>query len=209
VSSPQPDESATTSPARRSLLPLVRDVMLLLVGAVLALGADQWREARAERRRADLAFASLRAELTENLVRVEAARAHHLMMVDTLTAYARRRELPPERVYFGGLFRPALLLSTAWQTARETGALSELPYALVLRVAPVYEYQEKYRALGEALGQGVMLDAQRRGAIAVFRDNFANFVQIEEDFSNREAVLARNYRQALAALDSASVHSRR
>jgi hypothetical protein len=183
--------------------------MLLLVGAVLALGADQWRESRAEQRRTDLAFTSLRAELRENLARVEAARAHHLTMADTLTAYARRRELPPERVYFGGLFRPAVVLSTAWQTARETGALSELPYALVLRVAPAYEYQEKYRALGEALGQGVLLDAQRRGAMAVFRDNFANFVQIEVDFSNRETVLARNYREALAALDSLGVDSRR
>jgi hypothetical protein len=112
-------------------------------------------------------------------------------------------------VYFGGVFRPALLLSTAWQTARETGALSQLPYALVLRLAPVYESQEKYRALGEALGQGTMLDAQRRGAMIVFRDNFANFIVVERDFSNREEVLARNYRQALATLDSISTGDRR
>jgi hypothetical protein len=176
--------------------------LLLLIGAVLALGADQWRETRAEERRTALAVASIRAELAENLARVESARAHHLMMADTLSGYERRRELPPERVYFGGVFRPALVLSTAWQTARETGALSQLPYALVLRLAPVYESQEKYRALGEALGQGTMLEAQRRGAMAVFRDSFANFIVVERDFSNREAVLARSYRQALATLDS-------
>jgi hypothetical protein len=187
----------------------VRDVLLLLVGAVLALGADQWRESRAEARRTTLAVASIRAELAENLTRVENARAHHLMMADTLAGYERRRELPPARVYFGGVFNPALVLSTAWQTARETGALSQLPYALVLRLSPIYESQERYRALGEALAQGAMLEVQRRGALAVFRDSFAHFIQLEQDFSNREAVLARRYRQALATLDSVSADNRR
>jgi hypothetical protein len=200
--SAQADESATMPPARHRLLPLIRDVSLLLVGAVLALGADQWRESRAEERRMTLAVASIRAELSENLARVESARAHHLLMADTLSQYQKRRELPPEAVYFGGVFRPALLLSTAWQTARETGALSQLPYALVLRLAPVYESQDKYRSMGEAIGQGTMLEAQRRGALAVFRDGFANFILVEQDFSNREAVLARSYREALTALDS-------
>src|SRR5687768_12499068 len=182
MSDTQTNPPSTTSPARHTLRPLVRDVVLLLIGAVLALGADQWSEARADERRRSLAVASIRAELAENLTRVESARVHHLMMADTLSGYEQRRELPPERVYFGGVFKPALVLSTAWQTARETGALSQLPYALVLRLAPVYESQEKYRALGEALGHGVLLDAQRRGALAVFRDNFANFVMIEQDF---------------------------
>ena len=183
--------------------------MLLLVGAILALGADQWRESRAGRRRTAVAVASIRAELTENLARVEGARAHHLEMADTLGGYARRRELPPERVYFGGVLRPAPVLSTAWQTARETGALSELPYSLLLHLAPVYESQDRYRGLGESLAHGAMLEVQRRGAIAVFREGFANFIQVEQDFANREAVLARRYRQAIAALDSAGVDATR
>ncbi|MGH7677253.1 MAG: hypothetical protein ACRENU_02225 [Gemmatimonadaceae bacterium] len=183
----------------------MRDLSLLLFGAILALGADQWRESRAGQRRTALAIAGIRAELTENLARVEGARVHHLMMADTLGAYAHRRELPPEGVYFGGVLRPAPVLSTAWQTARETGALSELPYSLLLHLAPVYETQDRYRAMGESLAQGVMLEAQRRGAIAVFREGFANFILVEQDFANREAVLARRYRQALASLDSVGV----
>ena len=201
----QTDTPSKMSTARHTVRPLVRDMVLLLFGAALALGADQWREGRAEKHRTDLAMASIRAELAENLIRVDSARANHLLMADTLTGYEQRRELPPERVYFGGVFRPAQVLSTAWQTARETGALGQLPYALVLQLAPVYESQETYRALGEALGQGTMLEAQRRGAMAVFRDNFANFIVLERDFSNREAVLARRYRDALATLDSIGV----
>jgi hypothetical protein len=202
MSTPQPDDSAKSPRAHHALRSLVRDVVLLLVGAVVALGADQWRESRAEQRRSSLALTSIRAEIAENLARVESARSHHLKIADTLTGYMQRRELPPERVYYGGLLRPGMVLSTAWETARGTGVLSQLPYTLVLRLAPVYESQENYNAMGNALGQGVMLEAHRRGALAVFRDGFAHFIVLEQDFSNREAVLARNYRQALAMLDS-------
>jgi hypothetical protein len=207
-----PETSAPPSvvPAGRHVLrPVVRDVLLLLAGVVLAVAADQWREARAERRRVSMAIASIRVELIDNLARVDSARAHHLLMADTLGAYLRRRESPPERVYFGGMLQPASVLSTAWQTARETGALSELPYDLVLRLAPVYETQETYRALGESLAHGVMLEVPRRGAMAVFRDGFANFILIEQDFANREAVLARRYRNAVATLDSIDFDGRR
>ena len=194
---------------RHVFRPIVRDLVLLLAGALLAVGADQWREARAERRRMSMAIASIRVELIDNLARVESARVHHLLMADTLGAYLRRREPPPQRVYFGGMLRPAPVLSTAWQTAREIGALSELPYALVLRLAPVYESQDNYRSLGESLAHGVMLEMQRRGATAVFRDGFANFIMVEQDFANREAVLARSYRRAVAALDSIDLDGRR
>jgi hypothetical protein len=67
-------------------------------------------------------------------------------MADTLGAYVARHELPPERVYFGGLFNPAHVLSTAWETSRQTGATNNLPYPLVLSLAAVYDNQETYRA---------------------------------------------------------------
>jgi hypothetical protein len=181
----------------------MRDILLLVVGAALALAVEEWRDARAERRRVAAALVSIRAELLDNQGRVERARAHHLQMADTLSGYRARRELPPERVYFGGVLRPALPLSTAWQTARETGALSGLPYSVVLAVAPVYEAQARYRALGDALTHAIMVDLQRRGVEPVFRDDFANFITVERDFAQREQILASDYSRTIAQLDSA------
>jgi len=123
-------------------------------------------------------------------------------MADTLERYVASKTLPPERVYFGGLLNPAFPLSTAWQAARETGSLTTLPYGVVLRIAPVYELQASYHALGDALGQATMTDMERDGAIPVFRDRFANFVVLERDFANREMVLDRAYTDALARVDS-------
>ena len=91
----------------------------------------------------------------------------------------------------------------SWSTtARETGALADLPYALVLAVAPVYEAHARYREMGDALAQATMVDVQRRGAEPVFRDDFAHFIPIERDFANREDVLAGAYARAVARLDS-------
>ena len=123
-------------------------------------------------------------------------------MADTLDRYVAAKTLPPARIYFGGVFNPAFPLSTAWQAARETGALTALPYDLVLRIAPVYESQSSYRALADALGQSTMADVEREGVLPVFRDRSANFIAVERDFANREMVLDRAYTGALARLDS-------
>lgn len=181
---------------------ILRDVILVVLGAVLALLTEEWRDRRTEHRRAAVAVESIRAELVENRNRVRRARAHHLEMADTLEHYVAAKTLPPERIYFGGVFNPAFPLSTAWQAARETGSLTTLPYDVVLRIAPVYELQTSYRALADALGQSTMTDLEREGALPVFRDRYANFIVLERDFANREMVLDRAYTDALARLDS-------
>ena len=104
--------------------PIVRDVLLVVLGAGLALGAEEWRDSRNEHKRVDTALKSIRTELAANKEKVDSARARHLRMMDTLTGYVTRRELPPERVYFGGVFNPAHVLSTAWETSRASAPSS-------------------------------------------------------------------------------------
>jgi hypothetical protein len=180
----------------------LRDVALVVLGALLALGADQWREGRERARRAELALEAIRTELETNLRMVEEARAHHTRVRDTLRAYVDRRELPPPRVYLGGIFNPAPVTSTAWDAAREAGALAELPYAVVLHVAPVYETQARYRASADGVAREILTDIMRLGFEPTLRDRAPQFAGLSEDFSNRERVLAKRYREGLAALDS-------
>ena len=75
---------------------------------------------------------------------------------------------------------------------------------MLLALAPVYENQEAYRTLGTALARATMTDMQRRGVLPVYRDGFANFIPLERDFANREAVPARGYRRALVRPDAAA-----
>ena len=79
--------------------------------------------------------------------RVQAAlvlrtQAHHRSLVDTLERLAAAHRVPDVAVYSDGMFNPAPVTSVAWQAARESGALANLPLAVVLGIAPIYETQE-------------------------------------------------------------------
>jgi len=200
-------------PPRRWAVParwqgLVRDVTLIVLGAALALGADEWRDAREQRRRVELAIDGIRAELRANQQAVERARDRHVRMRDTLRAYAARGQTPPLAVCVAGVFSPALPLATAWQAARETGAVATMPYATVLALGPVYEQQARYRALADAVTQAINVDFQRDGIEPYMRARCANFATLEEDFANREGVLAALYAEARRGLGAARASDR-
>jgi hypothetical protein len=171
-----------------------------VLSVLLALVLDEWRRGRQERAELALAVRSIRSELAENRSAVERARANHLAMHDSLLQYAGRREAPPARIYYGGVFNPAPVLDVAWESARSGGSLDRLPYELRLTLARVYDRQLRYRAMGDAIAQSAMTDVQRRGGEAVFRDGYANFLLLTEDFANRERVLTETYDSVLATL---------
>lgn len=197
----------TTPPAAESPAPPLRrwaparDVLLVLLGALLAIGADEWRESRQRRARVAAALTGIATELREDSVRVTEARARHLRILDTLQTYVSRRAMPPASIYNYGMFNPASVSSIAWQAARETGAVGDMPLPTVLALARVYDAQERYRALGDALLVGIMEDVRRDGMDVVLRDRFRQFIPLATDFANREEGLMRHYRRVLALLD--------
>jgi hypothetical protein len=186
-----PDASLRApSPARpraTRVPPVVRDVLLVVLGAALALAVDEWRDARQRAGRVSAALAGIRDELRGNARRIEAARARHRRVADTLGTLLARGTRPTPQVYLNPMFSPALVTSTAWQAARETGALADMPLPTVLRLAPAYEAQERYRALGEALVVGIMHDVRRDGMDGVLRDRFGQFIPLAVDFGTARA----------------------
>ena len=177
-----------------------RDVVLIVVGALLAFVTEEWRDARHQRARVAIAVVSIRNELALNRSLVAKAMAHHRQMADTLTKLVASHRRPDVGIYSNGMWNPAILTSTAWEAARETGALGDMPLTTVLRIAPAYETQERYRAATEALGASIMNDIRHDGMERVLRDQFAQFVTLDVDFANRERRLLRAYDTALGSL---------
>lgn len=196
-------ESQRLRPQRRPawLSRVLLESALIVLSVLLALVLDEWRRDRHQRAELVLAVQGIRAELAQNRSTVERARVRHLAMHDSLLHYTRVAEKPPPRIYYGGLFNPAPVFSIAWQSAREGGSLNRLPFELRLVLAEVYDRQLQYRELGDAIIQSAMSDVQRRGPEAVFRDGFANFLLLTQDFANRERALTESYDSALLALD--------
>lgn len=185
----------------RSWLPrALFESVLIVLSVLLALALDEWRRGRQQRIDLSLAVQGIRAELTDNKAEAERAYSRHVTIRDTLQAYARRADLPPARIYYGGMFNPASLLSIAWESARDGGSTEHLPYDVRLMLARVYDRQSRYRTLGDAIAQSIMSDVQRRGGETVFRDGYANFILLTEDFANRERRLVVAFDSALSVL---------
>lgn len=195
-----PATAARTSWSRdasSTLRHAARDVVLVLLGAALAFAGESVRDARNRRAQANEALTSIREELQRNAGLIVRAQAHHRALVDTLEKLAAAHRVPDVGIYSNGMFNPAPVTSVAWQSARESGALGNLSLAVVLGIAPVYETQERYRSLADAMGAAILADARHDGMERVLRDRFAQFIPLDIDFANREGVLLEQYRRAL------------
>ncbi len=194
---PAPDDR----PARRNLFrsfTVARDVVLVVLGAMLALAADEWRESRERSERVRLTLAGIREEMRANSDRVKSARDHHRFTIDTLTRLQASGASPAPKIWSNGMWNPAQVTSTAWLVARETGVLADMPTPTVLELASVYEAQGIYESLGDALGVEIMNDVRRDGMETVLRDRFMQFIPLATDSYNREGRLLAKYEKALA-----------
>lgn len=72
-----PERLEGISPSRVRVPPIVRDLLLLLVGALFALGAEEWRDYRAHVERGELVRASILAELRGNAGRATGRLSRH------------------------------------------------------------------------------------------------------------------------------------
>jgi hypothetical protein len=185
----------------RSSRQVLRDVLLIVLGAALALAGEEWRDVRHRHAQIATGLLSIRDELQANTALVTKARDRHAFLADTLGKLVAAHRLPGVEIYSNGMFNPAIVTSTAWQAARETGVLGDIPLTTVLTVAPAYEAQERYRALADAMGTVIMTDVRRDGMMKVMRDRFGQFVPLEIDFSHREGILLEKYQTAIAGLD--------
>jgi hypothetical protein len=184
-----------------SWLPRVLVESALIVFSVLfALGVDEWRDHRATVARGREALAAITAELQSNREAANRAAGYHAEIKKRLQAFAEAKQLPDAETMSGGVFQPATLLETAWVTARETGALDQVPFDVVLDLSRIYEHQAKYVSLSSALGNDIYIDLRRRGFEQAMRENFQGFVLLDADFSNREAGLVRRYDAVLTRL---------
>ncbi len=136
----------------RERLPLVAmgiEVFSIVLGVLLALGMNEWRESRAEDELAERALAQIRGEVERNDRVVEDRHPYHAAALDSLRSYTA--DLDPElgvedvsraRLGFprGGQFAP--LFSSAYEAARASGALAHMDYETLRLLASIYEMQE-------------------------------------------------------------------
>ena len=176
------------------------EAALLTLGVALALAAEEWREGRANRRRAVGATSAIAEELATNRAAVASAAGYHAALLDSMRLRGERGAPAPGPAFFRrGFIAPAALSSAAWQTASETGALEHLPHALVLRLSRTYAPQARYERQAEAVAGLVYGELYRSGAEGIAA-NHRNLGHLIGAFLYRERALVTQYDSALTAL---------
>lgn len=151
---------------KRTLPGILLDSALIVASILLAFALNGWWEARQDRELAEKALTSIEIEIAQNRSNVLAAMPYHRRLQELfagLSAAGSIRTFEDVRGLegFDG-FQPAVVTTTAWSTASNTGALNHIDYELVNELSAVYALQERFAEYSDfrhLLAPAAMADA--------------------------------------------------
>jgi hypothetical protein len=118
---------------------------IFVVGSILvALAVDEWSENRDFAQLADQSLNIFVQEIVANQARLEDVVPFHQGIRDVL---AQMQLGADDRINVGGIMEglvSPVLLSTAWQTALATGALTHMEFEVVSALSLTYSIQERF-----------------------------------------------------------------
>ena len=167
-----------------------------------ALSVDEWKGRRAAEARAETALESIGEELAANREAVQSSLDYHHQKSRFLFGYANPDSVgrrPSSRSFPRGFVSPAQVLSTAWLSAREIGALETLDYDLVLRLSLVYAQQERYERQKSSVAQIIYSKLLDQGDTGML-EKPTNLGMIVGTFAYREQELLETYDEILPDL---------
>jgi hypothetical protein len=170
--------------------------VLVVLGVILAFGANEWREGDIKRREAAEALASIREELAANREAAASSAAYHAEKL-TLIGERRGAQAPLALQDFPkGFISPATLSTAAWTSAAETGALANLDYKVILDLARLYDMQEVYHNQSLTAGD-IIYERMFDDGIASIPANPAGLSAFISTFLYREQALVKAYDETL------------
>lgn len=171
----------------------------MVLGVILALAANEWREARQHRAEGASARSAIANELRENRRLLDSSRTYHQRLMRGIFSAPPTKPLEP--TFFNrGFIMPAQVSTTAWEVASETGALSHMPYEEVLAISQVIAMERRYDTMAVSTGQLLYSEIYRLGPNGVAA-NARNLASIIGAFSYREAQVIARIDSTLALLN--------
>ena len=146
-----PTNDKTQARSRRSLGPMLLEVFFIMLGVMVALAANEWREGRALDKRTDVALENIRLEILRNQATLQLRLPYHQAMSDSIRVnYPILRDIPFEFVEIArlGMARGPFfesLYNTAWQTALTSQILPNVDYETLTLLATIYQTQDELK----------------------------------------------------------------
>ncbi len=177
--------------------PALFEAAFVVLGVILALAANEWRQSRQDRQRVTVATNAIAAEIESNRAAVAAASAYHSSILDSLRVNGSPSWRPSPAMFSRGFVSPAQLSSTAWQSAGTTGVVEHMPYQVVLRLSRAYATQARYDHQAQSIGEVLYGELYRTGVQGV-TGNYRNLGNLIGAFLYRERQLLAVYDSTLA-----------
>lgn len=120
---------------------------LITVSILLALGLDEWRENRQNEEMVEQAMYSFLSEIRQNKARVDDSAPFNRGLSDVLSKRHAEGGIDSTNEFVSIMesYSPAVLQSTAWETALATGSLAKMNYNLVTALSLTYNLQLRYQ----------------------------------------------------------------
>lgn len=114
---------------------ILKEVVLITTGVVLALMLSQWNETRKEKEQARFSLVNIKSELERNKKAVSKALQYHQDLYDKIIN-------EPDSAIMSLNF--AQLSNNAWELSKNTRLLNYLDYQVSLKLVEIYDMQEEY-----------------------------------------------------------------
>jgi len=184
-------------PGRRKLpiQTLLIEVFSIVLGVLLALAMNEWREQRAHQSQVKAALQNISHELRSNLDVLTTIHENNAITVDAIADEAGADSLD-NRTFIPGL----QLQKTAWETLQSTGVSNYADYQIMLQLSGTYSLQGVYTQTGVLLTEAAMnmsafavangKEIDNRQFSHQFYDYFVLLVRVEEELlkSCRESI---------------------
>lgn len=176
---------------------------LIVLSILVALGLDEWRENREDEETVQLALSNFVREIQQNQASVEDSAPFNQGLRSVLRNRYHTNDIGSvdEFVNMVESYAPAVLQSTAWETALATGSLAKMEYDLVSALSLTYSLQNRY-LMASRSGMAELTSPQNLSEeklnLAVY-----NSIRYLNDITSMEEELGVIYNEATAVIQLA------
>ena len=148
---------------RSSRIPWLKlgvETFFVVLGVLLALALDEWRQGRREQEVVVLALQNIRDEIQANRAEVQRALTLHREQMGLL-------EKTPDLAL---ALRPAMIRNNAWQAAQSSQAAARMDFSAVAAFSKMEELQKVYQGLLAGVMPSLYLKDRRPEMSLVIQD---------------------------------------
>ena len=177
------------------------EALFVVLGVILALAGNAWREGRANDRRAAVAMTSIAEEIRVNKEAVADALSYHQSQLEELRGPHPADWRPQPSLFSRGFIYVAPVYGDAWRAASSSGLFEHLPYETLLVLSRVYSQQALYERQGQNVFPLIYEQLYSDGPDAIF-ENHTGLSSMISTFTYRETRLVEEYERVLQQLES-------